>query len=104
MDQGPLDHDMSEEDIERGQRKRPRMPSRPPRPRDREPGELGMLAGAPVSNAQERGNIRHAAHAVPYEQVWDAIMTELYRMSKWQRGLRLYVLLRRLWRQREPRD
>ena len=69
-----------------------------------EPGALQMFAVAPVATPHEREEILMEAYMVADEDVWDAIMWELDDMDNWQRGLRLYILLERLWRHLLPRD
>jgi len=69
-----------------------------------EPGALQMFAVAPVATPHEREEIIMDAWMVQEEDVWDAIMWELDGMAHWQRGLRLYILLERLWKHLLPRD
>jgi hypothetical protein len=64
-----------------------------------EAGERGMSAGAPDPDAQEseRADIMRAARAVPFQELWIATATELLDMNHWQRALRIFVLVYRLW-------
>jgi hypothetical protein len=62
------------------------------------------FAMVPGGSLHEREEIIMDAWMVQEEDVWDAIMWELDGMAHWQRGLRLYILLERLWRHLLPRD
>ena len=83
-----------EADIEQGDRSRSR--SRDPPTDDEEQGQH-VVTGMDTPSA-ERTNIILAAQAVPDDELWDTVMTELHRMVNWQRALRLYILLVRYWR------